>query len=463
MTLGIDLSTQGVKAVIRDLASGEVVFAASVNYGKDLPEFGAPNGYVESDDPAVRVADPAMWVAGLKLLLSRLHESKAPLDRVQAIGGDAQQHAIVCLAADGSYSRRLSPIWMDSSTHEEVRALNLEFGGEILLRTGSPAVERFAAAQILKFRRTDSDGFARTARIHLLSSFLSSVLTESDAPVELGDGAGTNLIDLRRGTWDPEICEFIDPSLSVKLPHIVCSSVHTTLPLAASFARYGLRPGIPVVPFTGDNPASLIGCGAERPGTAVISLGTSDTFFAAMSGFRTDPDGCGSVFGNPLGGFMALSCFKNGSLARDRVRRDLGVDWKFFDETAWESGLRTSHSEPTQLPRAFPYFEEEITPRHAATGIEADFDWGRADSATKVRAIVEGQMANMYEHTRWIGEFESIVVTGGASRSSGILRTIERVFKANARTLETADSAALGAACLAAVALRERRKADAGA
>ena len=46
--------------------------------------------------------------------------------------------------------------------------------------------------------------------------------------------------------------------------------------------------------------ASLVGCGAEKPGTAVVSLGTSDTFFAAMDEFRTDPDGYGHVFGNEL-------------------------------------------------------------------------------------------------------------------------------------------------------------------
>ena len=83
--------------------------------------------------------------------------------------------------------------------------------------------------------------------------------------------------------------------------------------------RYGFEPGTPVIAFTGDNPSSLVGMGATAPGTAVVSLGTSDTMFAAMAAPRTDPRGYGNVFGNPAGGFMALCCFANGSLAREEI------------------------------------------------------------------------------------------------------------------------------------------------
>ena len=109
------------------------------------------------------------------------------------------------------------------------------------------------------------------------------------------------------------------------------------------------------------------------------------TVFAAMPAFRTDPDGCGHVFGNPSGGFMSLACFKNGSLAREKVRTMVGCDYRFFDETAFESAAGFKG-------RAFPYFEEEITPKHEATGIEADFRWDAASDAEKVVSVVRGQV-----------------------------------------------------------------------
>ena len=121
----------------------------------------------------------------------------------------------------------------------------------------------------------------------------------------------------------------------------------------------------------------------------------------------------------------------------------------FFDETAF--ALTPSGNGGK---RAFPYFETELTPKHDATGIEANFDWDAAAPEVKIRAVVEGQIANMRERTRWIGDFATIYVTGGASRSKGILATIREIFGAEVRTLDVPDSAAVGGAILAARAVR---------
>ena len=450
LTLGIDSSTQGVKAVAWDVAAGAVVFSAAVNYGRDLPQYGCPDGFLLPEGTSlVRHANPQMWVEGLELVLSRLQATGCPMEQIAAVGGDAQQHATVCLKSlePLAFSRSTSPIWMDSSTAAECAELGATFGARLQTDTGSPAIERFAGPQIMKFARTCPEAYAKTARIHLLSSFLASYLVGEDMPIDVGDGAGMNLLNLKTGTWDPEICEKTAPGLLPRLPGLSLRPGFSR-PLRADFACFGLRPGIPVVPFTGDNPASLVGCFAERPGTAVISLGTSDVFFAAMKDFHTDPDGYGHVFGNPMGGFMSLSCFKNGSLARERVKKELGVDWTFFDETAFAQRPADGVTR-----RAFPYFEAEITPKHAATGIEANFDWASADAATKIRAIVEGQIANMRERTRWIGDFDEIRVTGGAARSKGIRETIASVFGAKVSAVDVTDSAAVGGARLAAEVL----------
>ena len=463
LTLGIDSSTQGTKAVVYDNATGRVVASAAVNYGRDLPEFNSPDGFLPNADARVRRADPRMWVKGLDLVLARLRDSGAPMGEIAAIGGDAQQHATVYLTAQGvetlktcapgevdaaCFSRAESPIWMDSSTSAEVAALDAAFGAALQTRTGSPAIERFAAAQAMKFAKEEPEAWSRTARVHLLSSFLTSYLAGADAPIETGDGAGMNLLNLQTLKWDPAICDFAAPGLYAKLPAVYLPNDPDTLRLAPRFAAFGLKPGIPVAPFTGDNPASLVGCGAEEPGCAVISLGTSDVFFGAMRDFKTDPDGFGHVFGNPMGGFMSLSCFKNGSLARERIKRECGVDWTFFDETAFDLTPAGNNGR-----RAFPYFETEITPKHDATGVEANFDWAAAANETKIRAIVEGQMGNMYDRTRWIGEFEKVYVTGGASKSRGIRGVIADIFKAKVETLDVADSAAVGGARLATRAL----------
>jgi xylulokinase len=459
--LGIDSSTQSMKALVIDPAAACVAGSASVSFSTDLPHYRCPDGVLPNDDPLVKHADPLMWLAALDLLLARLQAAGVEMGRIAAIGGDGQQHGSVYLndrfasalaalsPADElaaqlapTLSRPTSPIWMDSSTGAACRELAEHFGDRLQADTGSPAIERFTGPQIRTFALSEPERYAQTARIHLVSSFLCSALIGRDAPIDTGDGAGMNLLNLRTLAWDEAITAFTAPDLISKLPQIgsgVAGGLH------AYFAKYGLRPGIPVAVWTGDNPASLIGTGCWRAGCAVVSLGTSDTFFAALDTFRTDPDGCGHVFGNPAGGFMSLTCFKNGSLARDRVRHEADVSWDFFDNTAF---ALTSPGNDGRL--ALPWFVPEITPPVMSPGLRANFPFAEAAPEVRIRAVVEAQALALRNHAEWIGRFDVLRVTGGASRSAGIRQTLADVFQARVESSAVADSAALGGALLAA-------------
>ncbi|MDA3923518.1 MAG: FGGY family carbohydrate kinase [Kiritimatiellae bacterium] len=459
--LGIDSSTQSLKGLVIDCDAGKIAAQASVNFTKDLPQFNCVDGVLSNDDPLVKHSDPLMWVAALDLMLERLQDSGFDLGAIAAIGGDGQQHGSVYLnnsfeevltslepsrslaeQLKSALSRSTSPIWMDSSTSEECRELDAKFGRRLQADTGSPAIERFTGSQIRKFYKQEPDLYEQTARIHLVSSFLCSVLTGQDAPIDFGDGAGMNLLNLRTMGWDSEIAEFTAPGLAGKLPMVGKGMAGGVSPY---FEKYGLKAGTPVAVWTGDNPASLVGTGAWRSGVAVVSLGTSDTFFAALDQFSTDPDGYGHVFGNPAGGFMSLACFKNGSLARDKVRQIAGADWGFFDNEAFE---QSPVGNAGQL--ALPWFEAEITPPVLRPGVRANFDFKSAEPAVQVRAAVEAQALALCSHSLWIGSFDTIRVTGGASKSPGIRQTLANVFQARVESIAVEDSAALGGAMIAA-------------
>jgi xylulokinase len=196
---------------------------------------------------------------------------------------------------------------------------------------------------------------------------------------------------------------------------------------------------------TGDNPSSLVGMGATAPGTIVISLGTSDTFFAAMEKAVTDPQGFGHVFGNPAGGFMSLICFRNGSLAREALRDQLGLDWSAFDLGGLSATPAGNHGK-----LMLPFFGPEITPRRDFDGPVRNFS---ADdpSPVQVRALLEGQFLNMRLHSQWIGEKAALIrLTGGASQSNGIAQLIANVFQAPVERFAIANGAGLGAALRAA-------------
>jgi xylulokinase len=203
--------------------------------------------------------------------------------------------------------------------------------------------------------------------------------------------------------------------------------------------RHGL-PAAKVVAWSGDNPCSLVGTGLVRAGRIAISLGTSDTVFGYMPQPRVDTSGTGHVFGAPIGGYMGITVFRNGSLARERVRDDLGYDWERFSAALRET--RPGNGGAVMLP----WFESEITPAVLTPGVRT---YGLAPDAgpARVRAVVEGQMIAMARHSKWMGvTVDTIHATGGASANRDLLQVMADVFGADVFQFEVGNSACLGAA-----------------
>jgi xylulokinase len=471
MFLGLDSSTQSLTAVLIDPASGEIASQLSVNFGADLPQYGAPSGFIPGGTGGEVHSDPGMWLDALDLLFSRL-SAMVELSKVEMIAGSGQQHGSVYL--DASFPQRLaalnpaldlktqlspaltrktSPIWMDTSTAAECKDITSTLGGpgEVCRRSGSVAIERFTGPQIRRFFKNDPSAYEDTAHIHLVSSFIASVIAGKSVAIDYGDGAGMNLLNLSSLAWDPDLLAATAPGLLEKLPAPAPATAVQGKISRYFSEKYGLSPNCRCALFTGDNPASLVGMGATTPGNIVISLGTSDTFFAAMPGPKTDPGGFGHVFGNPAGGFMSLICFRNGSLAREALRDRLGVDWSAFERAAL---AETRHEAGKNL--MLPFFGPEITPRHDFTGPvmrgSAAFEDG-TEPALQVRALLEGQFLNMRLHSQWMEvKAERIRLTGGASKNHGIAQLVADVFQAPVERLDVSNSAALGAALIAATA-----------
>ena len=469
--LGLDSSTQSLSAMLIDTDSGQVVLDESLNFGKALPEYRSPRGFLEHADPHIKHSNPLMWVAALDQLLGRLKARGAELGRVAGISGAGQQHGSVYLKQplgsvstwDASknlveqvaplLSRETAPIWMDSSTNQQCAEIAEAAGGndQVVKISGSRAIERFTGPQIRAFYQRDPQGYAATKEIHLVSSFVASLLIAGSAPIDHGDGAGMNLLELATGAWSRRLVDATAPDLAGKLPKAVPSRTQIGQIADYFVDKYGFKPGTPVFAFTGDNPSSLVGMGATEPGSAVISMGTSDTVFAAMREPHTDPRGFGHVFGNPAGGFMCLICFANGSLAREKVATKAALSWDAFERAILEE-TRPGNQGNLMLP----FFIPEMTPKLLAPkvelfGSERFVAW--QEPAALARAIVEAQALSMQRHSDWIGEQPKLIrVTGGASKNRGIRQVLADVFGAEIRTLAASNSSALGGALRAAEA-----------
>ena len=357
--LGIDVGTQSLTAILVEapMRGGEqedravrITSRVGVHYDSELPAYGTVNGQLPNDDPAVGRVPPCMWLDALDLAFEKLGAEACRAVRGVSVSG--QQHGSVYLRRGAevvlqslSPERRLgeqiepvlsrseAPIWTDSSTTRECEELRRALGGATATAelTGSDTFERFTGPQIRRFARTEPKAWADTAHVCLVSSFVTSVLAGRVAPIDHGDGSGMNLLDIRRRQWSKAAMTATAEGLHRRLAP-PCPPWTVVGRIAPCFvSRYGLPASAQVVAGSGDNPCSLVGVGVREPGEAVLSLGTSDTYFGLLREVVVDPEANGHVFIAPSGHPMSLICFRNGSLAREAVRDRFGFDWSGFD------------------------------------------------------------------------------------------------------------------------------------
>jgi xylulokinase len=94
----------------------------------------------------------------------------------------------------------------------------------------------------------------------------------------------------------------------------------------------------------------------------------------------------------------------------------------------------------------FPWFDPEITPDVTVPGVHrVDLDPG--DAPGNVRAVVEGQMMAMANHSSWMGaEIRVIHATGGAAANRDVLQIMSNVFDTDVYQFGVGNAACLGAA-----------------
>lgn len=464
--IGLDFSTQQIKAVVIN-GCLDVVAETHVHFDSMLPEYRTYGGVQTSGSKVT--APTIMWVKALDMLLDKLRVAGVEFANVAAVSGAGQQHGSVFWrkgAEDilaglqperfmheqlaSAFSVQDSPIWMDSSTTEQCALLEAAVGGPAKLSqiTGSRAYERFTGNQICKLRMQRAESYTNTERVSLVSSFAASLLTGTVVGIDWADAGGMNLMDIKTKQWDDDLLEAVGPDLAAKLGVPISTSSVVGKMSNYMQERYGFDPECVVGAFTGDNPSSLAGL-AMKEGDIGLSLGTSDTVFVWLK--DPLPQLTGHVWPNPVdeNAYMALLCYKNGSLTRERLR-DSCADgsWDIFNELI-DATTRGNFGNIGMY-----YDHPEIVP----DGLQGDYRFNKSDepairfagNETEVRALIEGQMMAKRLHAEQMGFHLTpdtrILVTGGASVNTAILQVVSDVFNAKVYTQSAANSAAMGGA-----------------
>ncbi|CAK7215695.1 hypothetical protein SCUCBS95973_002565 [Sporothrix curviconia] len=414
--LGFDLSTQQLKAIVvaSDLS---IVAQTKVDFDADFgSKYGLTKGVIANDDEGEVYAPVALFLEAIDLVFARLKAlGNGPdvLSRVRAISGSCQQHGSVYWghgAAEllaglqkpassssssssalkdrlaDAFSRPWAPNWQDHSTQAECDEFDAKLATtaakddgphRLAEATGSAAHHRFTGPQIMRIRRKWPDVYAKTTRISLVSSFTASVLLGSLAPMDISDVCGMDLWDIPRQQWSEPLLELTAGSadaaagLRAKLGEVLIDGGGSMGSIASYFVeKYGVSRACQIAPFTGDNPATILAL-PLRPLDAIVSLGTSTTFLMVTPHYKPDPSY--HFFNHPTtpGQYMFMLCYKNGGLAREKVRDTLppvtggssgGDPWANFNKAVLDTPVLGVTDADRQAKLGLYFYINEIVP-----------------------------------------------------------------------------------------------------
>ena len=473
LSLGLDISTQSLSAVLVDIDSREMVYQYSLDYQKDarIKKYGVqgqnyilpPKNEGEANQPA------KMFLTALEALFTDMKSAGQPMRDIFICNTSAQQHSHAYLSRharpifsrlnipgntksnlltmlEGCFSLNIVPTWMTSDTVKEADFIRTFIGGKerMIQLSGSNSPARFTGAVIRKLVEQFPAAYQETEYIHLLSSLIPAVLTgNSRVPLDFGNACGMSMMDYAGKDWSVKLVKAVadglpggESVLRNKLLPIV-SPLTIDGRIATFFIeRFGFSPDCRILAGSGDNPQSKVLVAGN-----LLSLGSSLVNMASTDGKHLDMSGASNAMYDGLGRPFIFSCRTNGALVWDQLRASYGLKKEEYEPA--EKALRDTqvgHFMVFWQPRdeSFPVSgsHEIIRTTHNTPELGADYS-----------GLIETTLGLVYLYSKTFAKetAEPLYVTGGANKSPEILRRVAAIWNKPVVRIEEAG-AALGAA-----------------
>jgi xylulokinase len=421
--VGLDVGTQGTKALVWDEASGAVVGRGAAAYP------------LVQERPGQAEQDPADWLAAVRAALAAaLAGVDASCVRGLAVSG--QQHGLVALDAQRAVIRP-AKLWCDVESAAEAEELSAAFGG-------APLVASFTATKLLWLKRHEPDNFARLAHVLLPHDYVNFWLTGIFS-AEASDASGTGVFDVIARRWDTARMAVIDAKLESCFPPLLAPGEALGVLRADLAAELGLPPGVLVGPGGGDNAMSALGAGAVEEGAWVVSLGTSGTLFGPARAPVLDATGIVCPFCDATGQGLPLICTINCTGATEEVRAAFGLDH------AAATALAAAEPPGAAGVSFLPYLGGERTPNWPhASGAVLGLRHGSLRLGLLYRAAMEGATLSLVAALRRLVALglraDALLLVGGGSKNALWRRVAADAFQLPLRFPAEPETAALGAA-----------------
>ena len=270
LTLGFDLGTSAVKACLYDPERGEVVAAATEPESGELPLLSPEPGWAEHN--------PEDWVAAAGRAWSRLRPSTEGAEIV-AIGIAYQMHGLVVL---DEFQQPLRPaiIWCDGRAVVAGRVLSGRLSTDQSDRLGNP-IGNLTAAKLTWVGANEPEVWVDLAGFCLPGDYLALRLTGELTTTPTG---WSEMV-----MWDylsRQPAEFVLEAMGLDggIAPITKPTIGVQGHVQGELARaWGLPEGVPITYRAGDQPNNAWAVGANEPGTAAASAGTSGVIYAVTN------------------------------------------------------------------------------------------------------------------------------------------------------------------------------------
>jgi xylulokinase len=429
LVAGVDCSTQSTKVVVIDPETGQIVATGRAEH-------------TVSGTGGARETHPDVWWEALREALGQTGLA----GQIAAISVAGQQHGLVCLDAAG---RPLRPamLWNDTRSASDAIDLLEALGGATrwAARIGVVPVASFTAPKWAWVRRREPDIAARTAAIRLPHDYMTERLT-GEGVTDRGDASGTAWWSTETETYSADVLGLRSIDLTdAVLPRVLQPTQAAGAVTSSAAQATGLPVGALVGPGSGDNMGAALGLGL-RPGTPVLSLGTSGTAYMVSTTRTADSSGDVAGFADATGRFLPLACTLNCTLAVDRM-----AEWLRLDR---------NDVAPSRGVVALPYFDGERTPNvpdasAAVLGLRHD-----TDPRSILMATYEGAVVGLLDALGTIDVCSSgidpaapLVLIGGGARGETWWHVVQRLSGRAVLIPAATELVAIGAAVQAAATL----------
>ena len=276
--IGIDIGTQGTKAAAFD-ADGTVVATAF-----EASRLHRPKPGVVEEDPGRQYASVCHTIRQC------VEKGRIRPDSIAAIGIDGQMAGVIGVGADGKHVTPYDS-WLDTRCSPYIEKMLAEAGGPIVKKTGGPPSFNHGPKKLWWKHQRPAE-FKRIAAFVQPGGYAAMRLCGlggGDAFIDHTYLHFSGFADTARGAWDDELCRLFHFD-TAKLPRIVAPQDIVGTLTASAARSCGLAAGVPVVAGCGDTAASLVACGATRPGICVDVAGTASVFAATCDRYTPDTE-----------------------------------------------------------------------------------------------------------------------------------------------------------------------------